>query len=419
MLKNAVKRSATLLLVLSAGLFLLLASAAQASRSCDQMRAWLHQGGGSASGLLVVDAESEQVLCASAPGQSRPLASNMKLFTTAAALSKLGPEHQIATKVFRDGRVDADGVLHGSLYLQGSGDPALGTPSFYNGYLAGLGTNLFLLTPQIKAAGIGSITGRLYADDTIFDRRRGVADSGYATSSYIGPLSGLAFNSGFLGSTSASGFSSDPAKLAVKKLAGSLSKAGVSLPSQIALRPTPPNAERVALVRSPSLDRIVNVTDVYSDNFFAEMLMKLLGARLGAAGTTAAGTSVVEAFARGIGSAVQAVDGSGLTRTNRASPRQVVELLLGMQDDEAGEEFIQDLALAGQEGTVADRMEGTAAYGRCRTKTGTISGVSNLSGYCFNRSGRVIAFSILMAGVGNLSLAHLDQDRIAATVAGY
>ena len=68
-----------------------------------------------------------------------------------------------------------------------------------------------------------------------------------------------------------------------------------------------------------------------------------------------------------------------------------------MQDDPAGDEFIQDLALAGQEGTVADRMEGTAAYGRCRTKTGTISGVSNLSGYCFNRSGRVMAFSILMA----------------------
>jgi serine-type D-Ala-D-Ala carboxypeptidase/endopeptidase (penicillin-binding protein 4) len=90
-----------------------------------------------------------------------------------------------------------------------------------------------------------------------------------------------------------------------------------------------------------------------------------------------------------------------------------------MQEDEAGERFIQDLALTGKEGTVASRTEGTAAYGRCRTKTGTISGVSNLSGYCFNRSGRVIAFSILMAGVGNLSLAHLNQDRIAGAVASY
>jgi D-alanyl-D-alanine carboxypeptidase/D-alanyl-D-alanine-endopeptidase (penicillin-binding protein 4) len=413
------KRTASLILVLSAGLFLLLASGAQASGTCDRMRAWLHQGGGSASGLLVVDAETEQVLCASAPGRARPLASNMKLFTTSTALSKLGPEHRISTKVFRDGRVDAQGVLHGSLYLQGGGDPALGTPNFYGSYLAGLGTNLFSLTPQVKAAGIGSITGRLYADDTIFDRRRGVADSGYATSSYIGPLSGLAFNSGFSGSTSASGFSSDPAKLAGTNLAGSLRKAGVEVPAQIALRPTPPNAERVGLIRSPSLDRIVNLTDVYSDNFFAETLIKLLGAEFGGAGTTPAGAGVVEAFARSLGSGVQATDGSGLTRSNRASPRQVVQLLLGMQDDPAGDEFIQDLALAGQEGTVADRMEGTAAYGRCRTKTGTISGVSNLSGYCFNRSGRVMAFSILMAGVGNLSLAHLDQDRIAGAVAGY
>ena len=410
------KRILLPLMVLSAGLFLLWAGAAQASPSCDQMRAWLHQGGGSASGLLVVDAESEQVLCASAPGRFRPLASNMKLFTTATALSKLGPEYRIPTKVFRDGPVDAKGVLRGSLYLQGGGDPALGTPAFYNAYFGGLGTNIFALTPQIKAAGIKSITGRLYADDTVFDRRRGVADSGYATSPYIGPLSGLAFNSGFAGATSTSGFSSDPAKLAVGKLARSL---GGIVPSHTALGPTPPDAERVAMVRSPTLDRIVNLTDVYSNNYFAEMLIKLLGARFGGTGTTAAGANVVEAFARAHGSAVSAVDGSGLTRSNRSSPREIVDLLLGMQEDEAGEEFIQDLALTGQEGTVASRMEGTAAYGRCRTKTGTISGVSNLSGYCFNRSGRVMAFSILMAGVGNLTLAHLNQDRIAAAVAGY
>jgi D-alanyl-D-alanine carboxypeptidase/D-alanyl-D-alanine-endopeptidase (penicillin-binding protein 4) len=413
------RRTLTLLLVISAGLFLLASGAAQASRTCDQMRAWLHQGGGSASGLLVVDAETEEVLCTGAPARPRPLASNMKLFTTATALSKMTPDYRIQTKLFDDGPIDSQGVLHGSLYLQGGGDPALGTPGFYNSYLGGLGTNLFALAPQVKAAGIKAITGRLYADDTVFDRRRGVADSGYATSPYIGPLSGLAFNSGFRGSTSASGFSADPAKLAATKLARSLRATGVRLPTQVALRPTPPFARRVGLLRSPALDRIVNLTDVYSDNFFAETLIKLIGAHYGGAGTTPAGASVVEAFARSLDSGVQATDGSGLTRSNRASPRQVVELLLGMQEDPAGEEFVQDLALAGQEGTVADRMEGSAAYGRCRTKTGTISGVSNLSGYCFNRSGRVMAFSILMAGVTNLSLAHLDQDRIAAAVAGY
>jgi serine-type D-Ala-D-Ala carboxypeptidase/endopeptidase (penicillin-binding protein 4) len=413
------RRSAILAASAAAAFLLLFASAAQASRTCDQMRAWLHQGGGAASGLLAVDTETGEVLCGSAVSRRRSLASNMKLFTTATVLSRLGVETRIPTKVFRDGQIDADGVLHGSLYLQGGGDPALGTPTFYDSYLAGLGTNIFALTPQVKAAGIERITGRLYADDTIFDRRRGVADSGYATSSYIGPLSGLAFNSGFRGSTSASGFASDPAKLAASKLALSLRGAGVALPTQVALAPTPPNADRVGLVRSPTLDRIVDTTDVYSDNFFAETLIKLLGARLGSGGTTAAGAAVVEAFSRSHSSGVHAVDGSGLTRSNRASPRQVVNLLLAMRDDPAGDAFVQDLALAGQEGTVADRMEGTAAYGRCRTKTGTITGVSNLSGYCFNRSGRVIAFSILMNGVRDLSLAHLDQDRIAAAAAGY
>jgi D-alanyl-D-alanine carboxypeptidase/D-alanyl-D-alanine-endopeptidase (penicillin-binding protein 4) len=412
------RRGAILSAAACAAVFLL-AGSAHASAVCDQMRGLLTSGGGGASGLVVVEAESGDVVCAKAPGTSRSLASNMKLFTTATALARLGPESRIATKVLSDGRLDSGGILHGSLYLQGGGDPALGTPTFYNGYLAGLGTNLFSLVPQIRAAGIRSVTGRLYADDTIFDRLRGVADSGYATSSYIGPLSGLAFNSGFSGSTSSSGFSADPAKLAASKLARSLNASGVAVPSQVALAATPADAEPVAVVRSPTLTRIVNTTDVYSDNFFAEMLMKLLGARLGGAGTTAAGTDVVEAFAQAQGSGVQAVDGSGLTRSNRASPKQVVGLLLAMRDDPAGDEFIQDLALTGKEGTVADRMRGTAAYGRCRTKTGTITGVSNLSGYCFNKSGRIMAFSILMNGVGDVGYAHLEQDRIAGLVASY
>ncbi|MBK5218831.1 MAG: D-alanyl-D-alanine carboxypeptidase [Thermoleophilia bacterium] len=412
-------KRASILLVAACAIALLLASSAHAGPACDRMKSLLTTGGGGASGLLVVDAESGRTLCASAAERPLPLASNTKLFTTATAIAKLGPEYRIATKVFRDGRIDARGVLHGSLYLQGGGDPALGTPGFYNGYLGGLGTNLLSLTPQIRLAGIKAITGRLYADDSVFDRLRGVADSGYATSSYIGPLSGLAFNSGFSGSTSASGFSSDPAKLAATKLARSLRGAGVSMSAKVALGVTPPNAERVAIIESPPLTRIIEATDVYSINFFAEMLIKLLGAELGKGGTTPSGAAVVEGFASSLGSQVHSVDGSGLTRSNRASPREVVDLLLGMRAQETGDEFIQDLALTGAEGTVDGRMLGTAANRRCRVKTGTLTGVSNLSGYCFNTSGKIIAFSILMGSVGNLSLAHLEQDRIAGVVASF
>jgi D-alanyl-D-alanine carboxypeptidase/D-alanyl-D-alanine-endopeptidase (penicillin-binding protein 4) len=394
------------------------ADAAARSGTCATMRARLVRGGGGASGLLVIDAGTGKTLCARAPARPRPLASNMKLFTTSTALARLGPESRITTLLKTDGGIDRNGVLHGSLYLVGAGDPALGTPSFYRRFLGGLGTNIFQLKRQVREAGIDSVTGRLYADDSVFDRLRGVADSGYATSPEIGPLSGLSFNSGY-STPSASGFATDPALTAAGALVGSLREAGVRISPTVALGTAPSTSTELARVESPTLTSIVNTTDVYSDNFFAEMLLKLLGARFGGAGTTAAGAQVVEAFARGHGSGVHAVDGSGLTRSNRASPAQVAGLLESMRETPVGDEFIQDLALTGHEGTVADRMHGTAAYGRCRTKTGTISAVSNLSGYCFNRSGRVMIFSILMASVRDLSLAHLEQDLIAAEVASY
>ncbi|HSS04796.1 MAG TPA: D-alanyl-D-alanine carboxypeptidase/D-alanyl-D-alanine-endopeptidase [Solirubrobacterales bacterium] len=397
--------------------FLLPTAASGASKVCQQMKQRLVYGGGAASGLFVVDAETGKPVCARAASRPRSLASNTKLFTTSTALSRFGPEYRIATKLLSDGDVGSDGVLHGSLYLQGAGDPALGVPAFYDRYV-GLGTNLYALKGQLRAAGVRAVTGRLYADDSIFDQLRGVADSNYATSPYIGPLSGLSFDSGYRGSI-AEGFSSDPAILAAAKLDGALRSAGISIRAQVARGVTPPGAEPLATVRSPTMSQLVEATDVYSNNFFAEMLAKLLGARFGGAGTTRAGTEVVERFAGSHGSGIHAVDGSGLTRGNRASPAQVVGLLEAMRQEPVGDEFIQDLALAGHEGTVADRMHGTAAAGHCRTKTGTLTGVSALSGYCFNRSGKTMIFSILMSGVADLSLAHDEQDAIAAAVASY
>ena len=405
-----------MLLVLVA--IFLLPATAPAGALCDSLRGRLIRGGGAASGLYVVDAETGRPVCSRAPGRLRPLASNMKIFTTATALSRLGIDARIETTVASSGELMPNGVLRGNLYLVGGGDPTLGTPAFYDRFLGGLGTDLLNLMGQIRATGIRSVTGRLYADDTVFDRLRGVADSGYGTSSYIGPLSGLSLNSGYSSATGRS-FASDPAKVAASTLGRSLRGAGIDLPSKVALGTAPAGSRTIASVQSPPLTQIVNTTNVYSHNFFAEMLIKLLGARFGGAGSTAAGATVVERFARQLGSGLHAVDGSGLTRSNRASPRQVVAFLQAMRTTEVGDEFIQDLALTGREGTVASRMHGTAASGRCRTKTGTLTGVSNLSGYCFNRSGRIMTFSILMGSVSNLSLAHLEQDRIAAAIASY
>ncbi|MGB7587841.1 MAG: D-alanyl-D-alanine carboxypeptidase/D-alanyl-D-alanine-endopeptidase [Solirubrobacterales bacterium] len=412
-MKRALALSAAIAAVL-----LLLPASGLANDLCRQLRGRLVRGGGASSGFFVVDAGTGAAVCGRAARQRRPLASNMKLFTTSTALVRFGPHYRIATSLLTDGAVDATGVLHGSLYLKGGGDPALGDPVFYDRFLGGLGTNLFDLTGQLHEAGVRVVTGRLYADDTIFDRLRGVADSGYATSSYIGPLSGLSFDSGY-SSTSATGFSSDPAKLAATELAVALRQSGIRVQPRVALEATPALAQPLATVESPTLSQLVAATDVYSNNFFAEMLLKLIGARLGGSGTTRTGAGVVERFARSHGSGVHAVDGSGLTHTNRASPTEVVRLLQAMRGTAVGEEFIQDLAVAGHDGTVATRMHGTAADGNCHTKTGTLTGVSNLSGYCFNPDGKTMIFSILMGGVRNLALAHYEQDRIAAAIASY
>jgi serine-type D-Ala-D-Ala carboxypeptidase/endopeptidase (penicillin-binding protein 4) len=387
------------------------------SALCARLRARLPRGG-DASGLFVIDTGSGRRVCGRSGRTRRIPASNMKLFTTAAALARFDPDARLATSIFSSGDIEADRDLQGDLYLVGSGDPALSSPDFARRFLDGLGTDLFDLTDQVESAGIDRVTGRLYADDTIFDRLRGVADSGFAISPYIGPLSGLSFNSGY---TDSSGrrFASDPPIIAADNLADSLRSAGVQVSTNVTLRALPPDAHKIGEVTSPKMSVLANETNVYSNNFYAEMLLKVLGARFGSGGSTQAGALVAKRFARQLGSGVRQVDGSGLTRSNRATPAQVARLLAGMRRNAAGDEFAESLPVAGREGTVAYRMRGTAAAGRCRTKTGTLTGVSALSGYCFNSSGKVMAFSILNNRVTDLSEAHRQQDRMAALIARY
>ncbi|HEX8958655.1 MAG TPA: D-alanyl-D-alanine carboxypeptidase, partial [Solirubrobacterales bacterium] len=130
------RRGGILLAVMTAVAAMLLLPAAATARGggeagrCRQLKERLVRGGGQASGLYVLDATSGRAVCARAAGRQRPLASNMKLFTTSTALTRFGPEYRIETKLLSDGALDGEGVLHGNLYLQGGGDPALGVPAF-------------------------------------------------------------------------------------------------------------------------------------------------------------------------------------------------------------------------------------------------------------------------------------------------
>lgn len=384
--------------------------------TCPAMRKAVRTGNGRAS-LMVKNLGNGKRVCSLNPKAQRSLASNTKIFTTVTALGKLGKRHEMVTKVFSVGETK-NGVLDGDLYLRGAGDPSLGTPAFLGAYLGGAGSSIDRLAASVRRRGIKRVTGRVYADDTVFDRRRGVADSGFATSPYIGPLSGLSINAGFT-NASLNRFSNDPAKLAAKSLVRSLGRSGVKVRKGIGLRKTPGRIRRLAArLPSPDMSWMSRVTNVNSNNFFAEMLIKHIGAEKGKAGTTAAGARVVRQYSKSrFDAVVRPLDGSGLTFGNRSSAGDIVKLLNRTRGTNFDREFTDSLAVAGRSGTLAQRMRGSDAEGRCRAKTGTLTGVSALSGYCFNRSGRKYAFSILMNNVSDTTAARAAQDRIAAIIA--
>jgi D-alanyl-D-alanine carboxypeptidase/D-alanyl-D-alanine-endopeptidase (penicillin-binding protein 4) len=113
---------------------------------------------------------------------------------------------------------------------------------------------------------------------------------------------------------------------------------------------------------------------------------------------------------------VRQSDGSGLSRRDRASPYRVTRLLMSMRKRPESQAFSSSLSIAGRDGTLAHRMRSGPARKRCRGKTGTLNGVSALSGYCRARSGQTYAFSILMNGIG-VSTAHHLQDNMAQAIA--
>jgi D-alanyl-D-alanine carboxypeptidase/D-alanyl-D-alanine-endopeptidase (penicillin-binding protein 4) len=371
------------------------------------------------SGAMVVDATTGRTIFSRKPGVPRSLASNTKLFTTATALEKFGPASRLETSVWATGGGDAaaaaEPLISGSLYLKGGGDPALGSEAFANRYLGGLVTRAIALADLIQRLGIRRVEGNLFADDTLFDRLRGVPYSGFRVTRYIGPLSALSYNSGFAGDLERR-FAPDPAVFAAGQLKDALRRRGVVVAGKVALRPLPASAQKLAYIRSPRMADLIRETNVPSNNFFAEMLLKGIGARFGGAGTTRAGTRVVRDFAAGAGSRIQAVDGSGLTRGNTASPRAVVALLRTMRGRPNAPSYLGSLPVAGRQGTLRRRMRGTAAQDNCRAKTGTINGVSALSGFCRTRAGHDLAFSFLMNRVG-VAGARRIQDRMAVALA--
>jgi D-alanyl-D-alanine carboxypeptidase/D-alanyl-D-alanine-endopeptidase (penicillin-binding protein 4) len=262
--------------------------------------------------------------------------------------------------------------------------------------------------------GISRVEGQVIGDESYFDRLRGTPASGYARSSFLeGQLGALTFDRGLTGD---GGFQSRPATYAAQQLVKALKDLGVTTGGAHE-GTAPPGATALAQVDSPPMATLTQLTDRSSDNFFAETLLKDLGASFGVDGTTVAGAAVVGAQLRRLGVRAHVIDGSGLSYDDTTTPRQVVRFLARLRRSPVDAAFEQSLAVAGRSGTLARRMGGTTAEGRCRAKTGTLPGVSALSGYCDARSGHRIAFSFLFNRVGDIGLARVRQDIMTIALA--
>jgi D-alanyl-D-alanine carboxypeptidase/D-alanyl-D-alanine-endopeptidase (penicillin-binding protein 4) len=368
-----------------------------------------------ASGAYVYDVSDRESLYARRATTARILASNTKLFTTGAALAKLGARGTFTTEVLADRLPGTRGVVRGNLYLRGGGDPTFGSASFAERAYGGGGATLEELAGAVARAGVRRVTGRVLGDESLFDSLRGGPDSGYGVSVWVGPLSALSFNRG-LAQENGSAYQRTPPEFAAQRLAAALKQRGIRAGGPAGAGTAGPRAQQVAAADSITVGRVLRLTNKISDNFFAEMLAKHLDAAPGHPGTTAGGAAAAARFAGRYGATANLVDGSGLARANRAAPRAVVRLLRGMRRQRDFRAYYDSLAVAGEWGTLEDRRTNR----RCHAKTGTISGVSALSGYCRAVSGDLIAFSFLMNGVGyDYDRARRIQDAMTQIVARY
>lgn len=168
-----------------------------------------------------------------------------------------------------------------------------------------------------------------------------------------------------------------------------------------------PEVRRVAYHESPTLAEIVSIINKPSQNLFADLLLKKLGAEFPSddedldPGSAEMGIeAAMKTFARaGVDtSRIRLADGSGLSRLNLVTPEMTVRLLSYMwshEDQAIRRAFVNSLPVAGEHGTLRNRLRGGPAHGRLRAKTGTLTSVSSLSGYVTTERGRPVVFSMM------------------------
>ncbi|OIN48557.1 D-alanyl-D-alanine carboxypeptidase/D-alanyl-D-alanine-endopeptidase [Pseudomonas azotoformans] len=432
-------------------------STTSTGRSLDQLLAdpVLH---GATVSLMVRDARSGNTLYQYNPRTRLIPASNLKLLTTAAAMDVLGPQYRFSTQLLSNGTQQGE-RLSGNLYLKGLGDPTTQFADYQAlaAQLAALGVrqvqgDLVFDDTFFDAERLGvdwsqddestyygaQISALTVSPNTDFDAGTLLVTAkaptvvGQPVSVVVSPstdyvqlnnraVSGPVNNYGItrqhgtnllqLTGALAPGKQSrqwvsvwEPTQLVANLFEQALAQQGIQvLGRRVIGSASPATAKLLAEHQSAPLQELITPLLKLSNNNMSEALLKAMGRKTSNAGTAQAGVAAVADFMRRQGldpMTLSQVDGSGLSRRNLVSSQNLTDLLLATAKQPWFDAWYNALPIAGNAdrmtgGSLRYRLRGTAAQNNLHAKTGSMAGVSSLSGYITDAKGRRLVFSMI------------------------
>jgi len=221
----------------------------------------------------------------------------------------------------------------------------------------------------------------------------------------------------------------DPARFAAEVFRQALAQEGVKVTKKaVGDGPVPVNAQPIASHDSAPLATVIREMNKASDNYFAETVLKTLGAETRATpgpATWADGQAAVAVYLAKLGlppGTYRAENGSGLFGATQVSPRQMVTVLRGANADyRIGPDLVGSLPVGGVDGTLAKRWRSSPALGRVRAKTGTLSSVTTLSGFVAVDSKHPLAFAVFVNDIpaGQKGPARAMADDMLDAIVAY
>lgn len=373
---------------------------------------------GGVMGAMVVRTRDTQVVWSRQPDLRMLPASTQKLWSNAAGLALLGPDFRWSTSLWMQGRVTGS-VLRGNLYLEGGGDPTFGSTD---------GTGISMFVGALVKMRIKQVRGNLIAVDTMVGRGQEAWPQGWTISSsrdgYGAPVLGLNWNRNRFGDRALI----EPRAEVNKAFRQALLEQNIVVTgtdTTVIARGdsgwSRRNWERIAQVSSPRLEDIARICLRESVNPFAEAIVLGMGMERSSLAPREAGRLQMREWATRQGfdpTKLVLDDGSGLSRYDLVTARQMSRLMVLDAQGRAGLRLI-DLMARGGQGTLRRRFGEFPDRSVVIAKTGTLDGVVNLVGILMRPGRDTLSFAFLCSGFsGSAKPIRRIQDRMLAMLYG-